>query len=175
MKPRPLLTWLIVLTLIVNTGLNVFFMFQLSRIYTINKDFKPDIASRLLLEKLEESHLKLPPVSIIKFVSAYAYKPSQVVFTGDSLIIFIDLRLVSELNDMEMEAVLAHEIGHYVLGHLNYRPLEENKIPDSLEREIQADSFAEKYEGVEAISSAVKKLVWDNNEKIQRLAALGIS
>ncbi len=173
MKSKTILVWLLFLALSGNTGLNLFVLYNLSRIYTINTDFRPDNLSRHIQKKIEADNIKLPPIKIIKFVSAYAYKPSQIVFTGDSLIIFIDMRLISELTDTEMKAVLAHEIGHYVLGHLNYRTLFEGVATfDGLDREMGADFFAAKYEGRDAISSAVKKLVWDEVEKTTRLKAL---
>ncbi len=174
MKLRSSIFWLIILTVLGNTGLNLFTLYNLSRIYTINDDFRPDIVSISLLGKLEEAHLKIPPVKIIKFFSADIYKPSQVVFTGDTLYILMDMVSVGKLSDSEMEAVLAHEVGHYVLGHLNYRLPDGDVGFDGFKREMEADSFAAKYEGNEAIVSAVKKLVWNENEKKIRLAALGV-
>ncbi len=161
------------MTLSLNTGLNAFFMYNLSRVYTINEDFKADIASIALEKRIEADNIKLPPIKIVKFISAYAYaKPSQVVFTGSTLLIFVNLGAIKDLAKSELEAVIAHEIGHYLLGHLDYFGPNSYAGASDFDKEIQADAFATVYAGKSAVLSAVTKLVWDSDEKDARLKAL---
>ena len=161
------------MTLSLNTGLNAFFVYNLSRIYTINEDFRADIASTTLEKRIEADNIKIPPVKIVKFISAYAYdKPSQVVFTGNTLLIFVNLGAIKDLAKPELEAVISHEIGHYLLGHLDYFGPNSYTGASDFDKEIQADAFAAIYAGKSTVFSAVTKLVWDSDEKNSRLKAL---
>ncbi len=180
-KPISLLGWLLGLGLLVNTGLNVAVLYSLSSVYSWD-DYKPDFVVRLVKNKIEADNTKVPPIKVIKFISAYAYRPTQIAFTGESLYVFIKFDLAIELNEEELEAVVAHEIGHYELGHLDFKPAlyysETFETEDSnkrIEKEVQADLFAIKYSNKQAMSSAIKKMVWDDNEKNIRLAALNIN
>lgn len=174
MKPKPILAWLIALTFLGNTGFNLFICYNLSRIYTINEDFRADITVRSIQKKIEADNIKLPPIKIIKFISAYPYaKPSQMFFTGDSLLVFVNLIEVKDLSELELEAIIAHEIGHHVFGHEpGFAAYMGGVAQDSYKQEIQADLFATKYVGTDAVHSAITKLVWDANEKVFRLKAL---
>lgn len=146
----------------------------LSKVYATD-DFKPDFAARAVQDIIENDNVKIPSVKIIKFLSAYAYTPDYVVFTGQNLYIFINLAWVSELTELELKARITHEIGHYVLGHLNYNPAVFNNgfsVTDNFGKEIQADMFAAKYFGNQAVSSLVRKTVWNAEEQRIRLAVL---
>lgn len=169
---RSLLSWFLATAVIVNTGVNLAVLSFVSRVYAI-EDFRPDTASRSIQNKIRADNISLPSVQIIKFISAYAYdKPSYVVFTGKNLFIFINFKIADDLSDQELESVLAHEIGHYVLGHLNFKPGLAMSEDESYSKEIQADAFASKYSGVQAISSSIQKLAWDPSERDTRLNAL---
>jgi len=178
LNPRPILVWLIALTLVVNTGFNLFFFYKISNtVYAINEDFRPDILARKVREKIEADNVKLPPVEIFKFFSADPYAKDYVMFTGEKVIVFINWGISINLSDEVLKSLLAHEIGHYVLGHLrDNRPRMFGGVEKGdLDKETEADSFAAKYEGRESTSSAIKKLVWDEEEKKTRLDALGVN
>lgn len=176
MKPRNFLVCLIFLVLLANTGLNVFLFYNLNKIYTINGDFKPDILLMEVQRKIENDELEIPPVEIFKFISADIYAKDYVMFTSKKIIIFLNLNVLSNLNDSELKALIAHEIGHYVLGHLSDRPRTFNVTEaGDLKQEKDADSFAAKHEGRESIASAISKLVWNEQEKKTRLDVLEVN
>jgi len=176
LKSRNILVGLIFLALLANTGFNIFLFYNLSKIYMINGDFRPDILLNEVQKKIESDELEIPPVEIFKFISADIYAKDYVMFTGKKIVIFLNLNVLGNLNDGELKALIAHEIGHYVLGHLSDRPRTFNGTEaGDLKQEKDADSFAAKYEGSESIALAISKLVWDENEKKTRLSALGVN
>lgn len=59
----------------------------------------------------------------------------------------------------ETEAVIAHELAHFILGHSPKRPNDES----DMEEEIGADKFAIRYVSRQALIGAIQKL--SNNEK----------
>jgi len=177
-KPKSLLGWLLGLGILVNIVLNVAVLRSLgSSVYGWD-DFKPDFVVRSVKNKIEADNVKIPPIRVVKFVSAYAYRPTQIAFTGEALLVFIKFDLALKFNEEELEAVVAHEIGHYELGHLDIKPVFYNQAPETedlskqIEKETQADLFAVRYSSKQAMSSAIKKMVWDENEKNIRLEAL---
>lgn len=175
LKPKSWLRWILILFVIVNTGTNLVLLNLLSRVYEINDDFKADITSLSLQYKIKSDGLKLPSVKIEKFISAYAYpEPSWAALTKDGkLLVAVNLDLVNSLSGSELEAVIAHEMGHYILGHFK-QPYNSylGRRQRNIKEEIEADKFAAKYAGIEAIVSAITKLSGDENETNIRLDTL---
>lgn len=173
MKSRPLLVWVLTTVLLLNTGANIFVLATLSKAYSTD-DFRPDTISRQVLVKLAADKIDLPPIKLIKFISAYVYsKPCQVLFTGQDLVIFVNLALVSQLTDVQFRALITHEIGHYLKGHLIINPYPHFEDGDSnFKKEKEVDLFAAKYEGKEAVRGIIEQFVWDPDEKSMRLKAL---
>jgi len=69
----------------------------------------------------------------------------------------------------EIEAVIAHELAHIVLGHFPKGPNEESR----LEEEIEADNFATRYVSRRALIGAIEKLSSNEYEKTTRIEAIG--
>lgn len=86
--------------------------------------------------------------------------------SGDH-IVFIEDFLV-DLSEQEREAILAHELGHLVHGHLKNRA--ETGVLNSLALELEADSYAiGKGVAGKQLVSAITKLIHTSDRLIQKV------
>ena len=139
------------------------------------KDFvNINIISEQLVWDIEKTYgKKFPPVELNirlseKVETGIRYKDNSKI-----LQLFLPSRIM-DFNSNQKRAYLAHEFGHYVLGHLDHQnPLVASffGIRD-LDREIEADSFTLKFSSPEDLSLDIKILIWDENEKKARIDAL---
>lgn len=145
-------------------------IFKLGRIIEefYQKDFVDiKIISEQLIRDIEKTYgEKLPSVELNIRLSEYSERGIQYKDNSKTLQLFLPPKIIS-LENNQTRAYLAHEFGHYILSHIDY------PTPRDLTREIEADSFALKFSSTEDLSLAIKKLVWDENEKKTRLAAIG--
>ncbi len=73
------------------------------------------------------------------------------------------------LTKEETEAVIAHELAHFILGH-HSKELDEGS---NMEEEKEADRFAVRYVGRQALIGAIDKLSHDERERTTRVEAIG--
>ena len=86
--------------------------------------------------------------------------------SGDHIVLIEDFLV--DLSDEEQEAVLAHELGHIVHGHL--KNLTETGILNNLELELEADRYAlEKGKTGKQLVSAITKLAHTGDNLIQKV------
>lgn len=138
------------------------------------KDFVDvKVVSEQLVRDIEKTRREeLPPVELNIRLSEY----SDIGIQHDSktLRLFLPPKIIAFDNNQK-RAYLAHEFGHYILGHIDHQ--NPNAYPffgtGNLVNDIQADSFALKFSSVEDLSLVIKKLVWDEKEKKTRLDAIG--
>ena len=91
------------------------------------------------------------------------------VLPGDHIVLIEDFLV--DLSDEEQEAVLAHELGHVVHGHLKNRT--ETGILNSLELELEADRYAlEKGMTGKQLVSALAKLAHTGDNLIQKVPGI---
>ncbi len=131
------------------------------------------VVSELLVEDIEKYYgEEMPAVELNIRLSKYS--DTGIMYDGNVLRLFLPPMIV-EFSDLQKRAYLAHEFGHYVLGHMD------RKNPNAysffgvgnLDRDIQADIFALGFTSTEDISSAINKLVWDEKERKIRLFSVG--
>ncbi len=138
------------------------------------KDFVDvKVVSELLVRDIEKAYgEELPPVELNIRLSEYSNIGIQ--YDSKMLRLFLPPKIIS-FNSDQKRAYLAHEFGHYVLGHIDHQNPSTYSFfgTGNLIRDIQADSFALKFSTVEDLSLVIKKLVWDENERRTRLDALG--
>lgn len=137
------------------------------------KDFvNVRVVSDLLVRDIEKVYgERLPPVELNIRLSEYS--DTGIQFDSKTLRLFLPPKVIS-FDDKQKRAYLAHEFGHYVLGHIDKQNLNNYSSfgTGNLMRDIQADSFALKFSNVEDLSLVINKLVWDENERKTRLTAL---
>jgi len=138
------------------------------------KDFVDvKMVSEQLVRDIEKAYgNRLPPVELNIRLSEYSDVGIQ--YDGKTLRLFLPPKIIS-FDDKQKRAYLAHEFGHYVLGHIDHQ--NPNDYPffgtGNLFRDIQADAFDLKFSSIEDLSSVIKILVWDSDEKKTRLSAIG--
>lgn len=114
----------------------------------------------VLKRQIESENGKNLPV----IISELAGNPNpQISMFGKKILIFMDSRSFTTLTKEETMAVIAHELGHYVLGH---------KFGQSLKEETEADLFALEYVSAGALSEAILKLSHSEKEKKERLKGI---
>lgn len=98
-------------------------------------------------------------------ISELAQNPNpQALVLGEQVMyILMDSRSLNGLTKEETRAVIAHEIGHYMLKH--------TPEPD-INKEIEADMFALDYVERDALAEAIRKLSHYDDEKSIRLKAI---
>ncbi len=140
------------------------------------KDFvNVRVVSEQLVRDIEKDYgEKLPPVELNIRLSEYS--DTGIQYDGNTLRLFLPPKIIS-FNSDQKRAYLAHEFGHYILGHIDHKNPSTYSFfgTGNLIRDIQADSFALKFSSIEGLFSVIKKLVWDENERKTRLNALGVS
>ena len=138
------------------------------------KDFVDlKVVSEQLVRDIEKNYSKeLPPVELNIRLSEYSDVGIQ--YDSKTLRIFLPPKIIG-FDNKQKRAYLAHEFGHYILGHIDHQNPNAYSFfgTGNLIRDIQADSFALKFSSVEDLSLVIKKLVWDKNERKTRLAAIG--
>jgi hypothetical protein len=140
------------------------------------KDFvSVRIVSEQLVKDIEKEYSReLPPIELNIRISEYS--KTGIMYDGKILRLFLPPEIiVFDIN--QKRAYLAHEFGHYVLGHLDSQNPSTYSFfgTGDLLRDIEADSFVLRFSRTEDVSSVIKKLVWDDKEKKTRLDALGIN
>ena len=95
----------------------------------------------LTLEKLQKNIDIDKIINEVFFVSFSAFG-KYVKYEGeeDKHIIFINSMFISDKGDKAIQALIAHEIAHYILGHTRPNP---NKLP--IEEEYDADVLVKKW------------------------------
>lgn len=137
------------------------------------KDFvEVKAVSEQLVRDIEKSYgEKLPPVELNIRLSEYSETGIQ--YDSKTLRLFLPPKIIG-FTSGQKRAYLAHEFGHYILGHIDHQ--NPNVYPffgtGNLVRDIQADSFSLKFSNTEDLSLAIKTLVWEEDEKKTRLAAI---
>lgn len=129
--------------------------------------------SEQLVRDIEKScGRKLPPVELN--IRLLEYSETGIQYNGKVLQLFLPPKIIV-LNNDQKRAYMAHEFGHYVLGHTNHQ----NPSIDSflgqegnIDEHIKADSFALIFSKRDSLEEVIKELVWDENQKNIRLAAL---
>ena len=138
------------------------------------KDFvEVRVVSELLVKDIERYYgEKLPFVELSIRLSKYS--DTGIMYDGKVLRLFLPPMII-DFSDDQKRAYLAHEFGHYVLGHMDHQNPNIYSFfgAGNLDRDIQADIFALGFTSTEDISSAIKKLVWDEKERKIRLFSVG--
>ncbi len=180
-SPPYILGWLFLAgSVIFNVYLSVSFLGFKERVEEFyQKDFVDVriISEQLVLDIEKKYNEKLPPVELNIRLSDYSdtgirYKDNS----SRALQLFLPPGIVGfDIN--QKRAYLAHEFGHYILGHLDQQNSSGYSFSRTrnLSKEIEADLFALKFSNSVDLSSAINKLVWDENEKKTRLDALGVN
>jgi len=132
------------------------------------------VVSEQLVRDIEKAYVKeLPPVELNIRLSEY----SKIGIRNDGkvLSLFLPPKIISFDGDQK-RAYLAHEFGHYILGHIDHQNPNTYSFfgTGDLVGDIKADSFALKFSSIEDLSFVIKKLVWDEKERKTRLEAIGV-
>lgn len=109
-----------------------------------------------------------------ELVHAIAAHAPELALSSEGFTVLLSEQLVSSLCDEELDAVLAHEMGHAYLGHLSV-PAEQRTGDVMLRNEIEADAVAARVVGAAAMYSAlcfVAADYLDNPQIAARLDAL---
>lgn len=113
----------------------------------------------VLKRQIESEGKDLPVI-----VSELAGNPNpQISIFGKNILILMDSNSFNTLTKEETTAVIAHELGHYVLSH---------KPGQSLKKETEADRFALEYVSSDALIGAILKLSHSEKEKEDRLRGI---
>lgn len=142
---------------------------------TIEKFYQKDfvdikIISEQLVRDIEKTYgNKLPSIELNIRLSEYSETGIQYNDNSKILQLFLPPKII-DLDNKQTRAYLAHELGHYILKHIDYPSPRDS--PRDITKEIEADLFSLKFSSIEDLSSVIKKLVWDENERTIRLAAL---
>jgi|SRR3989344_7994482 len=138
------------------------------------KDFVDvKLISEQLVRDIEKTYGKdLPPVELNIRLSEYS--KTGIRYDGKVLYLFLPPKIVS-FNSGQKRAYLAHEFGHYVLGHIDQKNSNIYSFfgTGDLIRDIESDSFGLKFSSVKDLSSVIREMVWDENERKIRLSAMG--
>ena len=138
------------------------------------KDFvEVRVVSELLVKDIEKYYDEELPVVELN-IRLSKDSDTGIMYDGSILRLFLPPTII-DFSDSQKRAYLAHEFGHYVLGHMDHQNPNIYSFfgAGNLNRDIQADIFALGFTSVEDISSAIKKLVWNESERKFRLAAVG--
>lgn len=177
---NPLIYLFIVGSLAFNTYLSISFLGLKEKIEKFyQKDFVDVrvVSEQLVLDIENVYGLELPPVELNIRLSEYSdtgikYKDNS----SKSLQLFLPPGII-DFDSKQKRAYLAHEFGHYVLGHLdqqnfsNYSSLKNR----DLSKEVGADYFTLRFSSVNELSFVIKILVWDKNERKTRLTSMGVT
>ena len=169
----------VVIALIMSTMINTFLCavvaYALVPIYTGNygtEDInvvariqRGNYISRGLKNEIELAGNKILPMIIVALSSKDLTSPQEVIFGDYVIYINMDSDSLNGLTKEETKAVIAHGIGHYMLGHT-----QRGRISD----EISADRFASQYVNSKVLAGVIDKIVYDDVEKLARLQAIGV-
>lgn len=117
--------------------------------------------SSSLKKEIEKNNEKDLPTIISEL--AKNPNPQALIYGERVMYILMDSESFNGLTKEETRAVIAHEIGHYLLKH--------TPEPD-IQKEIEADRFALDYVDPKALSAAILKLSNYDEEKSVRLKAI---
>lgn len=139
------------------------------------KDFVDvkEVSEQLVLDIEKTYGEELPSIELNIRLSEYS--KTGIRYDVKVLYLFLPPKIIS-FNSDRKRAYLAHEFGHYILGHIDHQNLSTYSFfgAGDLNRDIMADAFALKFSSLEDLSFLIKKMVLDENEKKTRLAALGV-
>lgn len=134
------------------------------------------VVSEQLVRDIEEAYgKKLPPVELNIRLSDYSKIGIQYENNTNILKIYLPPKIIS-FDNKQKRAYLAHEFGHYVLRHTtDQKDFSTYSFfgTGDLKSDILADSFALRFSSVEDLSSVIKEMVWDENQKKMRISATG--
>ena len=172
MKPK-LLTFCLVLSVLLNIAVSGFVIFTVKSNSVFTGDYPTEdinLIARLhrvnylgwsLTREIKTVDDRDLPVIISEL--AQNPNPKAIVFGDQTMYIMMDSRSLNGLTKEETRAVIAHEIGHYMLKH--------TPEPD-INKEIAADIFALDYVERDALAEAILKLSHYDEEKRVRLKAI---
>lgn len=175
--PPYILGWLFLAgSIVFNAYLSVSFLGFKERVEEFyQKDFVDVkiISEQLVLDIEKKYNEKLPPVELNIRLSDYSDTGIRYKDNSGALQLFLPPGIVGfDIN--QKRAYLAHEFGHYILGHIDQQNFSSYSFSRTrnLTKEVEADLFALEFSNLADLSSAINKLVWDEQEKKTRLDAL---
>ncbi|OGM98995.1 MAG: hypothetical protein A2915_03475 [Candidatus Yanofskybacteria bacterium RIFCSPLOWO2_01_FULL_41_34] len=134
------------------------------------------VSEQLVVDIEKEYGRKLPLIELNIRLSEYSDTGIKYKDNGKTLQLFLPPNIIS-FDNRQKRAYLAHELGHYVLGHLDNPNSDTHSFirTGGLIRDIETDIFVLKFSSVEELSSVIKRLVWDKNERRVRLAVVKVN
>ena len=135
------------------------------------------LVSEQLVSDIEKDYgTKLPPIELNIRLLEYSETGIQYKNDNKTLQIFLPSNFIT-FGNRQKRAYLAHELGHYVLGHLDNQKPETYPFVGTgdLARDIETDIFVLRFSTVEELSWLIKKIVWNEDEKRVRLSVMDVN
>lgn len=137
--------------------------YESENINLVAKIHRANFIGGTLIKQIENDNKKSLPVVILELSQVSDY-PVRIRSGDPSIYIFMTGSSLNGFTKEETRAVIAHELGHYMLGH---------RDDNGIKSHIEADIFALQYVDRETLARAIIKFSRNDQEREQRLKAIG--
>lgn len=120
-----------------------------------------EAAMYILVEELNIDSITIPVYTDSEESERVGYGMYCTVVPGIGNVIIMEQYFSSKLTAIELKAIILHEVGHIVLGHLPTRYAEAQALGiDAVNAlEIEADEYASKVVGCNVMATTLHKLI----------------